>query len=398
MRILVLNGPNLNLLGQREPEVYGRDTLQDLERHLRRQAQQLGAELEFQQSNQEGYLIDALHRASRRCVAVIFNPGGYAHTSVALHDAIAGISVPVIEVHISNIHARESFRHTSITAGACVGQINGLGLLGYEMALEAIVRNEKLKGGEAPKAAEPRGRDQREAREAREEKDDDDSRDSSRRRRGRRGGRGRRRRSDGENEGNETSENQEKEEPRTPGLAERYASEPDVTIRKGIDILDEDEPEIVSAHGSVTFVDDEGSDAAASSGGGRSSKKDDDFEIAKAPKPAAPKEEKKEKEEKPETPRRVIRKVATRRKSTVHKSEEAPAEKKTEAKAQESKEAPEKTEEAPKAVPAKKKTAKKAAKKKTAKKAVAKTSRKKAAKKSASKSSKSSGDKESGDS
>ncbi len=129
MRILVLNGPNLNLLGQRDPATYGHETLNDLERHLRSTVRDLNVDLEFYQSNQEGNLIDSIHRAGRRCDAVVFNPGGYAHTSVALRDAIDSVDIPVIEVHISNIHARESFRHASITAGAAVGMRLGLSVV-----------------------------------------------------------------------------------------------------------------------------------------------------------------------------------------------------------------------------------------------------------------------------
>ena len=140
MRILILNGPNLNLLGQRERSIYGTQSLPDLEGNLRRLGQQLGVDVDCYQSNQEGHLIDALHRARTRCGGVIFNPGGYTHSSVALRDAIAGIEIPVIEVHLSNLFGREEFRQKSITGGPCAGVICGLGAVGYELALTAMTR------------------------------------------------------------------------------------------------------------------------------------------------------------------------------------------------------------------------------------------------------------------
>jgi len=135
MKILVLNGPNLNLLGEREPEVYGSFSLTDLEKSLNEKYSDL--ELTFFQSNHEGELIEELHSAGKNdTVGVVFNPGGFTHTSVALRDAISGTQVPVIEVHISNVHARESFRHQSLLASVCVGQIVGLGIAGYGLAIE----------------------------------------------------------------------------------------------------------------------------------------------------------------------------------------------------------------------------------------------------------------------
>ena len=138
MKLLVLNGPNLNLLGSREPEVYGTTTLADIERGLRDAFADV--ELEFFQSNSEGGLIDRLQAAAADgTTGIIFNPGGYTHTSVALRDAIAAISTPVIEVHLSNPHARESFRHRSLTAPVSHGQIAGLGAQGYFLAVRYFV-------------------------------------------------------------------------------------------------------------------------------------------------------------------------------------------------------------------------------------------------------------------
>ena len=139
--ILVLNGPNLNLLGLREPEIYGHDTLDDIAGRLEDRAQELGVIVDCRQSNHEGHLIDWLHEANATgAKAVILNPGGYTHTSVALHDAIKSITVPVIELHLSNPHARESFRHKSYVARAAKGTIAGFGALGYLLALDAAAR------------------------------------------------------------------------------------------------------------------------------------------------------------------------------------------------------------------------------------------------------------------
>ncbi|MBV9843229.1 MAG: type II 3-dehydroquinate dehydratase [Sphingomonadaceae bacterium] len=139
--ILVLNGPNLNLLGTREPEVYGHDTLDDIAARLDDQAQALGVEIELRQSNHEGHLIDWLHEAGARgAKAVLLNPGGLTHTSVALHDAIKAIAVPVIEVHLSNPHAREPFRHKSFAGMAAKGTIAGFGAASYALALDAAAK------------------------------------------------------------------------------------------------------------------------------------------------------------------------------------------------------------------------------------------------------------------
>ncbi|MEM8557999.1 MAG: type II 3-dehydroquinate dehydratase [Bacteroidota bacterium] len=136
--LLVLNGPNLNRLGTRETDVYGAGTLADLQSTLRMAFE--GVAFEFVQSNHEGALIDALHRAEDEGMAgVVLNGGGFTHTSVALRDAIAAIAVPVVEVHLSNIHAREPFRHASLTGAACVGVITGLGFDGYHLAVRYLL-------------------------------------------------------------------------------------------------------------------------------------------------------------------------------------------------------------------------------------------------------------------
>ena len=138
--IFVLNGPNLNLLGSREPEIYGSDTLDDIAERLTRQAEELGVTLDIRQSNHEGHLIDWLQEAHEEGAhAVILNPGGLTHTSIALHDAIKGISVPVIEVHLSNPHQREPFRHKSYVGMAAKGTIAGFGAMSYMLALEAAL-------------------------------------------------------------------------------------------------------------------------------------------------------------------------------------------------------------------------------------------------------------------
>jgi 3-dehydroquinate dehydratase-2 len=136
--IFILNGPNLNLLGQREPHIYGHETLDDLEAMCRDHAEALDIDIDFRQSNHEGVLIDWVHEARQLADGLICNFGAYSHTSIALHDALLSVQVPVIEVHLSNVHARERFRHKSYTAQAAKGLIAGLGPAGYRLALTAL--------------------------------------------------------------------------------------------------------------------------------------------------------------------------------------------------------------------------------------------------------------------
>src|SRR5882757_7512890 len=139
MKILFLNGPNLNLLGQREPEIYGHMTLADIEAKVRERAAELKAEIDFRQSNVEGELVDWIQQAKGKSDVIVINAAAYTHTSIALRDAIAGSGIPTIEIHLSNVHAREEFRHKSLIAPVCRRKITGFGQKSYILSLEAAV-------------------------------------------------------------------------------------------------------------------------------------------------------------------------------------------------------------------------------------------------------------------
>lgn len=140
MNILFLNGPNLNLLGQRQPEIYGQTTLADIEAKLRELAAEAGVTMDFRQSNHEGELVTWIQQAHGKFAVIVINAAAYTHTSVALRDAISAVAVPTIEIHLSNIHAREEFRHQSMIAAVCRGQIAGFGEQSYYLALEAALQ------------------------------------------------------------------------------------------------------------------------------------------------------------------------------------------------------------------------------------------------------------------
>jgi 3-dehydroquinate dehydratase-2 len=257
MRILVLNGPNLNLLGHREPEIYGRDTLTDIEGAIRRRASDLRIDIEFRQSNHEGDLIDAIQQSRRRVHGIILNAGGYTHTSVALRDAIALVDVPVVEVHISNIYAREEFRQKSIIAPVCAGHICGLGSIGYELALYALANMPAVeRAGERerdrPERVERPERERGVERMSLQDRDNEDDRDERRRgRRGRRRDRDRGRvreggRWDREGAPRDRGEGYERWEPlpmeeEAPAPPPRFDHLEGVVVRKGVDVMNEPE-------------------------------------------------------------------------------------------------------------------------------------------------------------
>jgi 3-dehydroquinate dehydratase-2 len=137
--VLILHGPNLNLLGRREPDIYGSLSLDEIDSRLKHFGEQIPVEIRCIQSNHEGTLIDALHSAEEWAFGVVFNPGGYTHTSVALRDAVAAIHIPVVEVHLSNVHAREEFRRRSLLAPVCLGSISGFGYFSYQLGLQALI-------------------------------------------------------------------------------------------------------------------------------------------------------------------------------------------------------------------------------------------------------------------
>ena len=139
-KILVIHGPNLNLLGQREPDIYGKTTLEEINRRLQKLAGSHGVQIEIVQSNHEGEIVDTIGQAHKRGFkAVLINPAAYTHTSIAIRDAVAAVSIPTVEVHLSNIYAREEFRHTSLIAPVCRGQVSGFGANSYVLGLEAVI-------------------------------------------------------------------------------------------------------------------------------------------------------------------------------------------------------------------------------------------------------------------
>lgn len=144
MKIMVINGPNINMLGTREPDVYGKQSYAELEIYIEEYAEKHGHEAIVLQSNGEGEIIDFIHHALGTCDGIIINPGAYTHYSYAIHDALAAVALPTVEVHISNIHKREEFRRKSVTAPACIGQICGLGFKGYTLALDYLAEEVKI--------------------------------------------------------------------------------------------------------------------------------------------------------------------------------------------------------------------------------------------------------------
>ena len=141
MKIMVINGPNINMLGVREPGVYGVQCYSDLEEYIEKYAETIGVETVVMQSNSEGDIIDYIHYALGKYDGIVINPGAYTHYSYAIFDALQSVNLPTVEVHISNIHKREEFRHKSVTAPACIGQICGLGFMGYTLAMDYLLKN-----------------------------------------------------------------------------------------------------------------------------------------------------------------------------------------------------------------------------------------------------------------
>lgn len=306
MRILILNGPNLNLLGTREPEIYGRETLKDIEANIRRRATNLKVDTQFKQTNSEGEIVDAIQRARERMSGIILNAGGYTHTSVAIRDAISAAGIPVIEVHLSNLHAREEFRHKSLLAPVCIGQISGLGSIGYELALVALFSLD-----------------------VEEEKSDDDGDDKKRGRTRQRGGRrGGRSRTEGRSEGRsdrgrqrERSERDEDEGSKEdmPDVVSRYEKVEGVTVRKATDVLSDFDSDFDQPSGDeaqVSFSEAESEPPSSPSLAvteSAAAPPDDGGESAKPPK-AAKKKAPKKKAVKKATPRK--KKAATRTTTT----------------------------------------------------------------------------------
>ncbi len=149
LKIMVINGPNLNMLGIREPEVYGNRTYADLEAYIEEYGEKQNIEVTVLQSNSEGEIIDFIHHSLGNFDGIVINPGAYTHYSYAIHDALASIDVPCVEVHLSNIYKREDFRHKSVTAPACVGQISGLGFWGYRLAIDYLSEEAQAKNADA---------------------------------------------------------------------------------------------------------------------------------------------------------------------------------------------------------------------------------------------------------
>ena len=141
MKIMVINGPNINMLGVREPGVYGVQSYSDLEEYIEKYAETIGVETVVMQSNSEGDIIDYIHYALGKYDGIVINPGAYTHYSYAIFDALQSVNLPTVEIHISNIHKREEFRHKSVTAPACIGQICGLGFMGYTLAMDYLLKN-----------------------------------------------------------------------------------------------------------------------------------------------------------------------------------------------------------------------------------------------------------------